>query len=89
MVSYCCELCYSYVVTPRNDGGEEGNHSTGVIHCAHQVCEILGKIQGKGGPDGKQFTEVFLGPLIGQKVGTRMLRDKIPAQHSPHLSVSY
>lgn len=58
----------------------------GVMHCAHQVCEILCKIQGKGGPDGKQYTEVFLGPLIGQKVGTRMLRGKIPAQHSPHIS---
>lgn len=47
-----------------------------VIHCVQQVHEILHKIQGKGDSEGKQYTKAFPGPVIAQKVGTRMLLRK-------------
>lgn len=56
-----------------SNSGEEGKYKVGLIH---HMYETLGKTQGKGVPDGNQYTKALLGPVIAQNVGTWMLPKK-------------
>jgi len=56
-----------------SSSGEEGIYEA---ELTHHTYETLGETQGQGVSGGNQYTKAFLGPVLAQTAGTRMLLKK-------------